>query len=167
MEIWFESFAGSLGKLWRRNRRKLKPGIRGAFAQLLLEVRAEMLPAACPSVPSCLGRAKLDVGSFPELFQHIENRQDTCARVSSSHVHRDRRLDAIALRRGSGDLEAEISRRKLQHHSQMSHLRSKLEDSADAMQHGLSSMTEHMAKQADCLTKAFQVNRVIPNDAPV
>lgn len=167
MEIWFESFAGSLGKLWRQNRRKLKPGIRGAFAQLLLEVRAEMLPTTCPSIPSGQGQAKLDVRGIPKVLQHIKNRQDTCAPGSSSHVDRGRRLEAIALRRGIGDLEAKITKMTLQHQSQMAHLRSKLGNSADAMQHGLSSLTEHMAKQANCLTKAFQVNRVIPNDAPV
>ena len=75
MEIWFESFVGSLGKLWRQNRRRLTPGIRDAFAQLLLEVRLEFLPAAHLDLQSNIGRARFDVRGITELLKHIASRQ--------------------------------------------------------------------------------------------
>ena len=78
-----------------------------------------------------------------------------------------RQLEAIALKKDIGDLAAMMVRMSETHQSQMSNLRCKLAVSADAMQQGVSSLTEQMAMQTSCLTDAFQVNRLIPNDAPV
>ena len=179
MEIWFELFAGTLGKLWRQNRRKLKPGVRGAFAQLLLEVRAELLPTTSPDAQPHIGRVKLDMRGVTELLNHTTNRKDpstqdagdlvgTWAPITdqTACVDDNRQLEVRTLRKDIGDLEAEISRITLTHQSQMLNLRRKLEDSVDVMQHGMTSLTEQVATQANCLSKAFRVNRVIPNGHP-
>ena len=75
MEAWFESFVGSLGKLWRLHRRRLTPGIRDAFAQLLLEVRLEYLPADYLDTQSNVARARYDVRGITELLKQIAGRQ--------------------------------------------------------------------------------------------
>jgi len=198
MEIWFEAFVGSLGKLWRQNRRKLPPGIRGAFAQLLLEVRVEFLPANFLDVQSNIGRARYDVRGITELLKRIAIRQGPSMQDSgshyttprkvtrleehiagdlvgawapipdqSAHVDHNRRLEVRTLKRDICDLEAEIARMTVNHQSQMSNLRRKLDVSAEVMQQSMTTLTEQVAAQASCLTKVFRTSGVIPNDAPV
>ena len=75
MEDWFESFVGSLGKLWRLHRRRLTPDIRDAFAQLLLEVRVEYLPTDYLDTQSNIARARYDVRGITELLKQIASRQ--------------------------------------------------------------------------------------------
>ena len=75
MDPQFESVAGALGKLWRQNRRKLPSGIRNVFAQLLLEVRLEYLPAEFLDTQSQIGRARFDVRGISELLKNIACRQ--------------------------------------------------------------------------------------------
>ena len=52
------------------------------------------------------------------------------ALIAEEQDNRDRRLDAVALRRDIGDLEAVIARMTVTHQSQMSNLRCNLEDTA-------------------------------------
>lgn len=100
-----------------------------------------MLPATCPSAASSMATAKFDTRGIPELRKHIKKYQDTCTK-GSSRDDDDRKLEAIALRRGIGDLEAKIGRMTVTHYSHMSNLKHKLADSANAMQQGMSSLTE-------------------------
>ena len=76
MEIWFESMVGTLGKLWRVNRRRLSPEVKDAFASLLLAIRLEYLPDLCLDTSSNIGRARYDVRGISELLRHIATRQN-------------------------------------------------------------------------------------------
>ena len=78
-----------------------------------------------------------------------------------------RALEVKSLRQDMDNLQAVLEKITATHQSQMSNLSCKLEDSAGAMQQGMSSLTEQMATQTSCLTDAIRANRVIPNDAPV
>ena len=180
-----------MGKIWRARRRHLPPDVKKLMAELLVACKSYSLPDAqdaCPQAmyvePTASKADPLDSGMVnravhrrkirkmvtfggAEIHELIPLRSAFVAEEQDNRDRSDRRLEAIALRRDIGDLEAVIDRMTVSHQSQMSNLRCKLEDSADAMQQGMSSLTEQMATQTSCLTDAFRVNRVIPNDAPV
>ena len=74
MEPWFEIMVGCLGKVWRTNRRRLKPHVKDAFAALLLEVRLDYLPDVYLDTASNIGRSRCDIRGVTELLRHVAAR---------------------------------------------------------------------------------------------
>jgi len=74
MEPWYEAMVGCLGKVWRTNRRRLKPHVKDAFAALLLEIRLEYLPEVYLDSASNIGRSRCDIRGVTELLRHVAAR---------------------------------------------------------------------------------------------
>jgi len=74
MEPWYEAMVGCLGKVWRTNRRRLKPHVKDAFAALLLEIRLEYLPEVYLDNASNIGRSRCDIRGVTELLRHVAAR---------------------------------------------------------------------------------------------
>ena len=182
MESWGHALSGSLGKLWRQNRRRLTPSIRKAFAELLLEIRVEFLPPKYLDKESSIGHAKNDPRGITELLKQISARDediltamDTALknltaqdRASTSESNPfatpDRQsLEIKSLKRDISNLQADVVRMTATHHNQMSNLRCKLQDSADVISQSMSTFKAQVAQQADCLAK---VCRAMPTDVP-
>ena len=186
--------AGSVGKIWRARRRHLPPDVKALMAELLLACKSHSLPDAALVVeagpqgisaePAASKADSLDSGMVnravhqrkvrkmvtfggAEIHEFIPFRSALAADEQDNQDRSDRRLEAIALRRDIGDLEAVMARMTVIHQSQMSNLRWKMEDTAAAMQQGMSTLTEQVSAQTSCLTDALRVNREIPYDAPV
>ena len=76
--------AGSLGRLWRKHRRTLPTDVRHAYAQLLLELRLEVLPSTDMDAVSNVGRSRYDIRGVSELLKVLASRPNDSVR--STHV---------------------------------------------------------------------------------
>ena len=83
MKHWYHAFVGSICKLWRLNRRRLRPGVRDAFAQLLMEIRIDYLPDKHLDSVSNIGRSRHDIRRVTELMGYIADRTHVSAAALS------------------------------------------------------------------------------------
>ena len=104
MEDWYHAFVGSIGKLWRLNRRRLRPGVRDAFAQLLLEIRIDYLPDEHLDSVSNIGHSRYDIRGVTELMGYVADR----TRVSAAPLS----VDSSALRSPLGPCATDQARSK-------------------------------------------------------
>ena len=67
--------AGSLGKLWRRGRRTWPPELRRLYAEVLLFLRAELLPDGTLSACENIGESRHDIRGLADLFKNLATRK--------------------------------------------------------------------------------------------
>ena len=63
--------AGKLGPIWKMYRKKLPPGVRDLFAELLLEIRQHVVPSAMLSPADNIGNSRYDIRGISQLFVHL------------------------------------------------------------------------------------------------
>ena len=70
----FFSVAGSLGRLWKKNRRILPAEVRNSFAQLLLDIRIELLPLGMHDAGVEISRSRYEIRNLADLFRRLASR---------------------------------------------------------------------------------------------
>jgi len=82
------SLAGAAGKWWKRHRKVVPPPVKDKLAELLLELRLQILPPEYLDAHSSIGRARYDIRGVTELLRCLAHKQ--CApsgRNGANDIH--------------------------------------------------------------------------------
>ena len=61
--------ANSLGKIWRKGRRRWSTELRGLFAEILLHLREKLIPIAGLLAAEAIGQSRHDIRGLADLFK--------------------------------------------------------------------------------------------------